>query len=181
MPDEPESTSGAEPTASHGATGQGVSSWDELQVGFIGNPKTKLDDRGRLKMPAEFKAFIERKYGKEFTSFYITSREGRDAEIYPMPEWQQHLAKIFAMPKSLPARKKLLDRYNLYGDRAEMDPQGRLLMPEELRNAGLVNVEVKVSGEGSFLRVTSLQTLRESVSGNPLTPQEDDTLAGYGV
>jgi MraZ protein len=181
VPDEPESTSGAEPTAPQKGAGQGTGSWDELQVGFIGNPKTKLDDRGRLKMPAEFKSFIERKYGKEFTSFYITSRDGKDAEIYPMPEWQQHLGKIFSMPKSLPARKKLLDRYNLYGDRAEMDPQGRLLIPEELRNAGLVNVEVKVSGEGSFLRVTSLQTLRESVSTNPLTPQEDDTLAGYGV
>lgn len=181
MTDEPEATSGAGPTASQGAAGEGAGSWDELQVGFVGNPKTKLDERGRLKMPAEFKAFIERKYGKEFTSFYITSREGRDAEIYPMPEWQKHLGKIFAMPKSVPARKKLLDRYNLFGDRAEMDPQGRLLMPEELRNAGLANVEVKVAGEGSFLRVTSLQTLRESVMGNPLTPQEDDTLAGYGV
>ena len=181
MADELEASSGGKAQVSQEAAGHGVSGWDELQVGFIGNPRTKLDDRGRLKMPAEFKAFIEKKYGKEFTSFYITSREGRDAEIYPMPEWQQHLAKIFAMPKSLPARKKLLDRYNLFGDRAEMDPQGRLLMPEELRNAGLVNVEVKVSGEGSFLRVTSLQVLRESVSGNPLTPQEDDTLAGYGV
>ena len=179
--DQPESIPGAVPKASHEAAGAGAGSWDELQVGFIGNPKTKLDDRGRLKLPAEFKGFIERKYGKDFTSFYITSREGTDAEIYPMPEWQQHLAKIFAMPKSLPARKKLLDRYNLYGDRAEMDPQGRLLMPEELRNAGLVNVEVKVAGEGSFLRVTSLQVLRESVSASPLTPQEDDTLAGYGV
>lgn len=181
MADELEASSGGKTPASQEAVGQGAGGWDELQVGFIGNPRTKLDDRGRLKMPAEFKAFIEKKYGKEFTSFYITSREGRDAEIYPLPEWQQHLARIFAMPKSLPARKKLLDRYNLYGDRAEMDPQGRLLMPEELRNAGLVNVEVKVAGEGSFLRVTSLQVLRESVSSNPLTPQEDDTLAGYGV
>jgi len=170
-----------EPTASASAAGEAMGAWDELQVGFIGNPKTKLDERGRLKMPAEFKAFIERKYGKDFTSFYITSREGKDAEIYPMPEWQRHLAKIFAMPKSLPARKKLLERYNLFGDRAEMDPQGRLLMPEELRNAGLANVEVKVSGEGSFLRVTSLQVLRESVSASPLSPQEEDSLAGYGV
>ncbi len=170
-----------EPTASSSAAGEAAGSWDELQVGFIGNPKTKLDERGRLKMPAEFKAFIERKYGKDFTSFYITSREGKDAEIYPMPEWQRHLARIFTMPKSLPARKKLLERYNLYGDRAEMDPQGRVLMPEELRNAGLVNVEVKVSGEGSFLRVTSLQVLRESVSASPLSPQEEDSLAGYGV
>ena len=181
MAEEQEVTSGSKPTAPKEGAGEPAGGWDELQVGFIGNPRTKLDDRGRLKMPAEFKAFIEKRYGKDFTSFYITSREGQDAEIYPMPEWQQHLAKIFAMPKSLPARKKLLDRYNLFGDRAEMDPQGRLLMPEELRNAGLVNVEVKVSGEGSFLRVSSLQLLRESVSGNPLTPQEDDTLAGYGV
>jgi len=80
-----------------------------------------------------------------------------------------------------PWPQELLERYNLFGDRAEMDPQGRLLMPEELRNAGLANVEVKVSGEGSFLRVTSLQVLRESVSASPLSPQEEDSLAGYGV
>jgi len=179
--EEPKATSGGESSASNEATRGAAGAWDDLQVGFIGNPKTKLDDRGRLKMPAEFKAFIEKKYGKDFTSFYITSREGTDAEVYPMPEWQQHLARIFAIPKSNPARKKLLDRYNLYGDRAEMDPQGRLLMPEELRSAGLVGVEVKVAGEGSFLRVTSLKVLRESVTANPLTAQEEDSLAGYGV
>ena len=117
MSDEHEPKPG-EPTAPASAAGEAMGAWDELQVGFIGNPKTKLDERGRLKMPAEFKAFIERKYGKDFTSFYITSREGKDAEIYPMPEWQRHLAKIFTMPKSLPARKKLLERYNLFGDRA---------------------------------------------------------------
>ncbi len=181
MSQEPEATSGGNAPASHEAAGGAVGGWDDLQVGFIGNPRTKLDDRGRLKMPAEFKAFIERKYGKDFTSFYITSLEGKDAEIFPMPEWQRHLAKIFAMPKSLPVRKKLLDRYNLYGDRAEMDPQGRLLMPEELRSAGLVNVEVKVAGEGVSLRVTSLQVLRENVSSGPITPQEQDVAAGYGV
>lgn len=180
MTDEPQSSAG-EPSASHEAVAGPAALWDDLQIGFIGNPKTKLDDRGRLKMPAEFKAFIEKKYGKDFNAFYITSRDGTDAEIYPMPEWQQHLAKIFAMPVSLPARKKLLERYNLYGDRADMDPQGRLLLPEELRNAGLVNEEVKVSGEGKFLRVTSLKVLREKVSSNPLTPQDEDILANGGV
>ncbi|MGH9598907.1 MAG: division/cell wall cluster transcriptional repressor MraZ [Terracidiphilus sp.] len=180
MTDESE-TSAGEPSASHEAAAGVAAPWDDLQIGFIGNPKTKLDDRGRLKMPAEFKAFIEKKYGKDFNAFFITSREGKDAEIYPMSEWQQHLAKIFAMPKSLPARKKLLERYNLYGDRADMDPQGRLLLPEELRNAGMVNVEVKIAGEGSFLRVTSLKVLRESVSSNPITAQEEDKLAEHGV
>ncbi len=132
-------------------------------------------------MPAEFKAFIEKKYGKDFNAFFITSREGKDAEIYPMPEWQQHLAKVFAMPKSSSARKKLLERYNLYGDRADMDPQGRLLLPEELRNMGMANVEVKVAGEGSLLRVTSLRVLRENVLLNQFTPQDEEDLARNGV
>jgi MraZ protein len=172
--------SGASETSSDVAAGV-VGVWDDLQVGFIGNPKAKLDDRGRLKLPAEFKSFIDKKYGRDFNAFYIVSREGLDAEIYPMPEWQQHLARVFRMPKSLPARKKLLERYSLYGDRADMDPQGRLLIPEELRNAGMVNVEVKVSGEGTLLRVKSLNSLRESVKSGPFTEQELESLTEHDV
>jgi MraZ protein len=159
----------------------GFGAWDDLQVGFIGNPKTRMDDRGRLKLPAEFKTFVEKKYGKGFNAFYITSRDGETAEIYPMPEWQQHLGKIFKMPQSLPARQKLLDRYNLYGDRVDMDPQGRLLLPEELRNEGVLSGDVKVSGEGRFLRVTSLKKLREGVKESALSVQELDALSGYDV
>lgn len=132
-------------------------------------------------MPAEFKAFTEKKYGKGFNAFYITSRDGETAEIYPMPEWQKHTAKIFKMPQSSPARKKLLDIYNLYGDRADMDPQGRLLLPEELRNQGVLTGEVKVSGEGNLLRVTSLKSLRESVKSAAMTSQELDSLSGFDV
>jgi len=171
---------GAEESSTE-AGGGAFGSWDDLQVGFSGNPKTRMDERGRLKLPAEFKAFVEKKYGKGFNAFYITSRDGVTAEIYPMPEWQQHLAKIFKMPQSLPARQKLLDRYNLYGDRVDMDPQGRLLFPEELRNEGVLAGDVKVSGEGKFLRVTSLKKLRESVKETPLTALELDALTRYDV
>jgi MraZ protein len=181
MAENPETRPVGEAETSNEAAKEALGAWDDLHVGFSGNPKTRLDDRGRLKMPAEFKAFIEKKYGKGFNAFYITSQDGETAEIYPMPEWQRRLVKIFTMPRSLPARQKLLDRYNLYGDRADMDPQGRLLFPEELRDAGVLTGDVKVSGEGNYLRVTSLKKLRESVRVNPFTPQEVDSLAGYDV
>ena len=181
MTDSPETNLTGEPETSIEAAGGTLGTWDDLQVGFSGNPKAKLDDRGRLKLPTEFKTFLEKKYGKDFNAFYITSREGEDAEIYPMPEWQQHLGKVFKLPKSLPARQKLLERYSLYGDRADMDAQGRLLIPEELRNAGMANVDVRVTGEGSLLRVKSVKSLRESVKANPLTAQEVDSLTGYDL
>ena len=169
------------PETSPEAVGQGAGAWDELKYGFSGNPKTKLDERGRLKMPAEFKAFIERKYGKGFNAFYITSMDGESAEIYPMPVWLERQKKVFGMPQSNPARRVLLARYNLYGDRADMDPQGRMQIPEELRAKAELTGEVKVSGEGSFIRVTSLKKLRERAEKDELTPEMLDSLGSQDL
>lgn len=170
-----------EPETSSEATPGNAGNWDDLQYGFSGNPKTKLDERGRLKLPAEFKSFVERKYGKGFNAFYITSMDGESAEIYPMPEWLERQKRVFAMPQSDPARKVLLKRYNLYGDRADMDPQGRMQIPEELKKKADLSGDVKVSGEGNLLRVTSLKSLRESVDASELTPEMLDSLSGYGL
>jgi len=181
MTEIPESSQSGEQNPSHEASSSAIGAWDDLQVGFCGNPTTKLDERGRLKMPAEFKAFIEKKYGKDFNAFYITSREGKDAEIYPMPEWINQIAKIFSMPSSHPVRAKLQDSNTLYGGRADIDHQGRLLFPEQLRNEGFVNLEVKVSGEKTRLRVKSLTSLRQSVKDNPYTAQDADVMNQFDV
>ena len=155
--------------------------WDELEAGFIGNPNTKLDERGRLKMPTEFKTFIEKKYGIGFNSFYITSQEGDTAEIYPMPEWVKRKTKILRMPQSLEERDMIMDADNLYGGKADMDPQGRLLVPEELRAAAELSGEVKVYGAGQYLRVISLEKLRQRVQAKKFLPQHKDTLKSYDV
>jgi MraZ protein len=168
-------------TPSTEAVSADLGGWDELQVGFSGNPKTKLDERGRLKMPAEFKSFIDKKYGRGFTTFYITSRDGQAAEIYPLPEWLKVKAKILKIPQSSSARKKLLEADNLYGDRADMDPQGRMMIPEELRIKAELVGDVKVYGEGTLLRVTSLKSLRQKVETNSLTEQELDSLAEFDL
>jgi MraZ protein len=132
-------------------------------------------------MPAEYKSFIEKKYGPAFNAFYITSREGKDAEIYPMPEWLKYEARIFNIPKGVPLRKKLLASNALFGERVDMDPQGRLLMPEELRRRGMVSLDVKVLGEKTFLRVKSLASLSESVENNPYDAQDDEASTEYDV
>lgn len=169
------------PETSKEAVGGTAGAWDELQYGYVGNPTSKLDERGRLKMPAEFKTFTERKYGKGFNAFYITSMDGESAEIYPMPVWLERQRKIFAMPQSNPARRILLARYNLYGDRADMDPQGRMQIPEELRTKAELTGEVKVSGEGSFIRLTSLKKLRLKAESEKLTPEMLDSLGSQDL
>ena len=45
---------------------------------FRGNHPARVDEKGRLKLPAEFKRICDELYGPRF---YITSRDGTRAEI----------------------------------------------------------------------------------------------------
>lgn len=167
--------------SAHEADGGAAAVWDDLQFGFLGNARTRLDERGRLKLPTEFKSFVDRKYGKGFSAFYINSSDGETAEVYPLPEWQQHFTALLKLPQSLTARRKLMDLHALFGGRVDMDPQGRLLLPEEFRNRNILVGDVKVSGEGKLLRVTSMERLEKRVEENPMTAAELDTLTEYGL
>ncbi len=155
--------------------GAGAGAWGNE---FCDSIQTKLDERGRIKLPVEFREFLERKYGKGFNTFYITSMDGETAEIYPLSEWLKRQEKIFAMPQSHPARKILLRRYTRFGKQASMDTQGRMPIREELREEADLSGEVTVTWEGNLLRVTSMKTLRETPD---LTAEQLDSLKDYGL
>ena len=82
---------------------------------------TRVDEKGRLKLPADFKRQIDEEYGGQF---YITSRDGKTAEIYPMREWEAFEKKLAAVPNFHLAKQKLLKWINYFGQQAEMDGQG---------------------------------------------------------
>ena len=132
---------------------------------FRGNHPTRVDEKNRLKLPAEFKRRMDEVYG---TKFYITSKDGKRAEIYPLREWEQIETKLAAIPSMNPARKKFVDVTNYYGQMAEMDAQGRLLIPQLLRDTAKVMGEVNVLGSQTFLEVVNAESFKaemQSASG----------------
>src|SRR6185437_4394941 len=145
---------------------------------FRGNHPTRVDEKGRLKLPAEFKRHIEEKYGNKF---YITSRDGKTAEVHPIEEWEKFEQKLMQMPNSNPAKKKLLNLVGYYGQMAEVDTQGRVLLPQILRETAKLIGDVGVFGKLTYLEVTNLDAFRESLGANPLTDADSDELAKYGL
>ncbi|HET9086882.1 MAG TPA: division/cell wall cluster transcriptional repressor MraZ [Acidobacteriaceae bacterium] len=145
---------------------------------FRGNHPTRVDEKGRLKLPAEFKRHIEEKYGLRF---YITSRDGQTAEVYPIEEWEKIEQKLAAMPNSNPAKKKLLDRVSYFGQVAEMDTQGRVLIPQILRETAKVMGEVAVFGKLTYLEVTNMDSFRQNMDANPMTDADAEALAAFGL
>jgi transcriptional regulator MraZ len=145
---------------------------------FRGNHPTRVDEKGRLKVPAEFKRVIDEKYG---TQFYITSVDGKVGEIYPFEEWERIEQKLAGLSNYNPTKKKFLDRVNYYGQVVEMDGQGRLLMPQLLRDAAQIKGEVAVSGNLNRLLVRNLEAYRKEIEEQPFTSEDEKTLDDLGI
>jgi transcriptional regulator MraZ len=145
---------------------------------FRGNHPTRVDEKGRLKVPAEFKRVIDEKYN---TQFYITSVDGRVAEIYPFEEWERIEQKLAGLSNYNPTKKKFLDRVNYWGQQVEMDGQGRLLVPQLLRDAAQIKGEVAVTGNLNRLLVRNLEAYRKEIEEQAFTAEDEKTLDDLGI
>ncbi len=145
---------------------------------FRGNHPTRVDEKGRLKVPAEFKRVIDEKYGNQF---YITSLDGKSALVYPFGEWQQIEEKLSRLSTFNPTKKKFLNRTNYYGQVVEMDGQGRLLVPSLLRDAAEIRGDVAVLGNLTFLEVRNLAGFQKEIEENPFTGEDENTLNELGI
>jgi MraZ protein len=143
---------------------------------FRGNHPARVDEKGRLKIPADFKRRVDELYGPHF---FITSRDGKRAELYPMKEWER--IEDAVSKASGAAKKKFLDVTNYYGQVVEMDAQGRLLIPQLLREAATLASDVAVLGMQTYLAVADDKKHRASLEENPLTDADMDALGAAGV
>ncbi len=145
---------------------------------FRGNHPTRVDDKGRLKVPAEFKRVIDEKYG---TQFYITSLDGKVAQVYPFEEWERIEQKLANLSTFNPTKKKFLSRVNYWGQQVEMDGQGRLLIPQLLRENAAIKGEVAVLGNLTYLEVRNLEALQTEIETESFTTEDEKTLDDLGI
>lgn len=141
---------------------------------FRGNHPAKVDEKGRLKLPAAFKDLLDEASVKKF---YITSTDGESAQVWPLPEWEKQEALLAQTSTMDDAVDKYLDLTSFYGQQVEMDNQGRVLLPLKLRETAKLDAEVAVRGKIVFLQVENLQKLEESLPAKALTAENRQSLA----
>jgi MraZ protein len=145
---------------------------------FRGNCPTRLDEKGRLKMPADFKREIDRSYDGQF---YITSIDGTVIQLYPLKEWEAIEERAASQPISNKTVQKFLDTTSYYGQVVTMDSQGRLTIAEWLRNKFGLKGEVAVIGKLKHIEIRVMEEFGRVVEGSPLTPEDMDELARVGI
>jgi MraZ protein len=147
---------------------------------FRGNHQTRVDEKFRLKLPAEFKRRVEEFY--KSPEFYITSFNGTRAVLFPMKEWESIESEVIQLPITDPDRVAFLDVTSHYGQTAEMDAQGRLLLPAVIRESATLSGDVNVMGKLTNLEVANIATFTNERMGPngrvELTAEHQNALAG---
>lgn len=145
---------------------------------FRGNAPATVDDKGRLKVPNTFRSLLESKYGREL---FVTSLSGEYVSIYPMPVWLEVEQKLAQMPSTHPSKLRYLDRVNYFGQTAELDGQGRVLIPVRLRDSATMAGEVDVLGQVNWLDVWNHDRFLTKMQRDPYTDTDARALSEFGV
>jgi MraZ protein len=143
-----------------------------------GSYSARIDDKGRLKLPSAFKAIVEEQHG---AALYVTSLTGTCVRLYPMPVWIGIEERLSRMPSTHPARLKFLDRVSYYGQTAEIDAQGRVVIPARLRESASMAGEVDVLGQMEYLEVWNHDRFLSKLQSEPYTDVDARALADFGI
>jgi len=143
-----------------------------------GNQHATVDDKGRIKIPTSFRNTIRDKWGAEV---FLTSVDGENVRIYPLPVWASIEERINKIPAMSPARQKFMDRVNYYGHVTTMDKQGRVTVPQKLRETADVSGEIVVMGQMDYLVVWNDEVFRSRLEAEPLTNEDFEKLAELGI
>jgi len=145
---------------------------------FRGSASAKIDDKGRLKIPTGFRRHLQDRYGREV---YVTSVLGDSVLLYPLPVWEEFEERLAGLPATDRTRRRFLERVAYYGQQGQMDAQGRVLVPQLLRDSADMSGEVVVSGRLDHLEVWSHQRLLDRFAEQPFTDEDFEYLSERGI
>ncbi len=141
---------------------------------FRGSQQAKVDEKGRLKLPSDFKKLVD---AQNVTQFYITSMDGKIAEIWPLPEWEKREKQMNGSSTMEDAVQTYLDWTSHYGSQVEIDSQARLLLPQRLREDAKLDAEVEVVGKLTYLEVKNEDSVKQHLAATPVTDEHRKSLA----
>jgi len=144
-----------------------------------GNHPARIDDKGRIKVPNGFRTLIEQQYGSEL---FVTSVTGEYVRLYPMAVWLEVERKLAEVPSTNPSKLRFLDRVNFFGQAVAMDKQGRVVVPQLLRESAAMAGEVSVLGLQNHLAVWNQKRLSERLfKKEPFSDDDGRVLSGFGI
>lgn len=115
---------------------------------FMGEYNHTIDAKGRLIVPARFREVL----GEEFV---VTKGLDGCLFVYPNTEWQAFEAKLQTLPLTNKNARQFTRFFLAGAASCEVDKQGRILLPQVLREFAGLEKEVVLVGVASRIEIWS--------------------------
>jgi len=134
----------------------------------------KLDDRGRLKLPAAFAQFFQ---ALPESKMFLTSLDRRIASLYPIAEWRTN-EKFFDEFQADPdAAERIAFNANDLGADVEMDGQARITIhPELRRELKMEGTELHLISSKGHVQIMTEELYQEQKRVSTANPAADLTV-----
>ena len=124
---------------------------------FMGEYNHTIDAKGRLIVPAKFREILG-------DNFIVTKGLDGCLFVYPNDEWTRFEEKLKSLPLTNKNARKFT-RFFLAGAAAcEVDKQGRILLPQVLREFASLEKDVVLVGVASRIEIWSRERWDESMN-----------------
>ena len=140
----------------------------------------RVDDKGRLKLPVGFQEYFA---GLQEKKLFVTSLDRRIGQIYPIANWREAKKFLYGQKENSQAARRIAFNAQDLGADSEMDNQGRVLLPPEMRRElRIENQSVRLfhyKGRVEILSETIYQERKREAAGSAEADLE--TLEGAGL
>ncbi len=110
---------------------------------FKGSYTYSVDEKGRVNLPAKLRKCVSPEANE---TFVITRGFEKCLFVYPVDEWNRHEAKLRNLSSYDPEHRRFIRALLELAAESVLDAQGRLALPQELRDYASIQNEVRIIG-----------------------------------
>jgi MraZ protein len=118
---------------------------------FRGFSSVSMDNKGRLAVPSRFRERLEEIADGRLVQ--TLNPLDRALWVYPLPEWELIEAKLAGLSDFDRQSRRAKQMMRGYATDCQMDGQGRILIPHELRDYAALNRQAVVLGQGNKFEI----------------------------
>ena len=142
-----------------------------MYEGFLGTHYHNLDEKGRVVMPAKYRARLA-------GGTVVSPSPDACLHVYPADRFDQQVAELVSGPRSNPATRARARALRGAASDQDLDAQGRIMLPAGLRARVGLRRDVVVVGVGPYFEIWDAEAWSEEEARADAVLREHQAAAG---